>query len=68
MLRTSPANRELLEQAGYVFDAAIGAWIRRGEHPSFLQGRVLDADIACGLTREQIIAWIKAGETKPYPE
>jgi hypothetical protein len=62
MLRTPPALRELLEQAGYVFDATIGGWKRRGEQPSFLTGRVLNAEIACGLTREQIAAWIKAGE------
>jgi hypothetical protein len=62
MLRTPPANRALLEQGGYVFDASIGAWKRRGENPSVLTGRVLDADIACGLTTEQIVAWIKAGE------
>jgi len=62
MLRTSPANRAVLEQGGYVFDATIGAWKRRGQNPSVLTGRMLDADIACGLTREQIVAWIEAGE------
>jgi hypothetical protein len=66
MLRTPPDLRELLEHAGYVFDANIGAWIRRGEHPSPLTGRMLDADIAARLTREQITAWIKAGEGEDH--
>ena len=64
MLRTSAAKRALLEQAGYVFDPIIGVWKRRGEHPSSLQGRILDADTAHGWTREQIIAWIEAGEAE----
>ena len=62
MHHTPPAIRQLLENAGYVWDADLEGWRRNGEHPTTLQGRVLDADIACGLTGEQIAEWIKAGE------
>ena len=62
MERTPPANRELLEQAGYAWNVAVNAWIRRGAKPSPLRSRMLDADIARTLSREQITAWIKAGE------
>ena len=62
MHRTPPANRKLLETAGYVWNADLEGWHRHGEQPSTLQGRVLDADIACSLTSEQIATWIKAGE------
>ena len=61
MERTPVAHRELLEQAGYHWNAAINAWIRRGSKPGPLRGRFLDADTACTFSREQIVAWIEAG-------
>jgi hypothetical protein len=61
MERTPVAHRELLEQAGYHWNAAINAWIRRGSKPGPLRRRFLHADIACTLSREQIVAWIEAG-------
>jgi hypothetical protein len=62
MQRTRADHRQLLDKAGYVFDDAIGGWKRRGDKPTLLTGRVLDADVAWDLSREQIAAWIKAGE------
>lgn len=62
MTRTPSVIRELLEQSGYVWDGDLEGWRRRGEHPSMLSGRVLDAEIAAGLTIEQIAAWIADGE------
>ena len=62
MTRTPFATRALLETAGYVWDAELEGWRRNGEHPSTLQGRVLDATIAASLSPEQITAWIRAGE------
>jgi len=56
------ANRSLLENAGYVFDADVGGWVKPSDRSSQPIGRVLDGDIACRLTPEQIAAWIKAGE------
>ena len=61
MERTPPAHRELLEQAGYHWNAAIHAWIRRGSNPGPLRRRLLQADLASTYSREQIVAWIKAG-------
>ena len=62
MTRTPLAIREMLEAAGYVWDVGLKGWRRKGEQPGLIHGRVLDADIACGLTSEQVAAWIKAGE------
>jgi hypothetical protein len=63
MLRTPLAIRELLQQAGYVWDADVDGWHRRDEKVGPLQGRILDATIARTLTRKQVTAWIKAGES-----
>jgi len=57
MYRTPAAIRKLLEQGGYTYDATVHAWGRVGGDP-----RTLHADIACWMTREEIVAWIKAGE------
>jgi hypothetical protein len=57
------ANRNLLENAGYVLDADVGGWVKPADIDTQRIRRVLDADIACRLTPEQIAAWIKAGET-----
>jgi hypothetical protein len=64
MERTPAAHRELLEQAGYHWNAAINAWIRRGSKPGPLRGRLLNADIASTFSREQIVAWIKADDAE----
>jgi hypothetical protein len=65
MERTPPAHRELLEQAGYHWNAAIDAWIRRGSKPGPLRGRLLHAGLASTYSREQIMAWIRAGHDEP---
>ena len=64
MERTPAAHRELLEQAGYHWNAAINAWIRRGSNPGPLRRRLLDANLASTFSREQIVAWIEAGHDK----
>ena len=63
MTRTPPVIRELLQKAGYVWDADLEGWRRQGEHPSILSGRVLDAEVAAGLTIAQVVAWIDGGES-----
>jgi hypothetical protein len=62
MIRTPPAIRELLEQAGYVWDQGAEGWVRRGEKPDLFHGRLLDGAIAATLTAAQVREWIKGGE------
>ena len=61
MYRAPFETRRLLEEAGYVFDGT--SWVRRDQPPGVLQGRALDGEIAAHMTTDQIVAWIKAGET-----
>ena len=62
MTRTPSVIRDLLQSAGYVWDADLEGWRRDGEHPSTLSGRILDAEVAAGLTLPQIVAWIEDGD------
>ena len=56
-----PDLRALLERAGYVWDEQYGEW----SHPR--SRRCLDGGIAAGLTRQQLIVWIKTGEGREPP-
>lgn len=57
MYRTPAPIRKLLKLGGYTYDPTVHVWVRDGGQP-----RTLHADIACWMTREQVVAWIKAGE------
>jgi hypothetical protein len=63
-MRAKYVIRKMLEDAGYVFDAKLKAWVRRDDRarPGVLTGRVLDDEIAKYMTADQVEAWIRAGE------
>jgi hypothetical protein len=48
--------RRLLETAGYVWDADEADW----SHPK--TKRVLKAELAVRMTRDQLVDWIREGE------
>jgi hypothetical protein len=63
MQQTPPPSRTLLEQAGYVWDDEVEGWVRQGEKRDLFHGRLLDGAIAASLTPEQLLSWIRAGES-----
>jgi hypothetical protein len=55
-------TRRLLESAGYAWDQVRGDWA----HPR--TARVLNGDVAAGMTPEQVSEWIAAGEKERPPK
>jgi hypothetical protein len=62
MYRAPFETRRLLEEAGYVYDGT--SWVRREHPPGVVQSRTLDGEIAAHMTTDQVVAWIRAGETE----
>jgi hypothetical protein len=58
-MRPTPREvHELMEAAGYAWNADLDGWTRPGDE------RTLDAEVASTMRRDQLIAWLKAGETQ----
>jgi hypothetical protein len=67
-MRAKYVIRKMLQDAGYVYDSKLKAWVRGGDRdrPGVLTGRVLDDEIAKYMTADQVAAWIRAGKTDTH--